>query len=505
MSLTIVEALRDRSLFGALPAFADLSSWGAWLVFLKATYGLPLDEAEVKVFCQHTGRSAYEPPAGGWREVVAVVGRQSGKTRIAATIAAFEAMTAPAEADGTETYAVLVAQDARGALRSLFSYARAVFDRAPVLERSVVARRAETLQLESGCTLAVYPCKPPSVRGIRGRVVVCDELAFYRSSEGYPTDTEMLRACRPLLAMADGRLIVLSSPYAQSGALYELHRKHFGRDDAPVLVWSASAPEMNPTLPVDYLARMEADDPEAYRSEVLGEFRAGISTLLDPDALADCVPLDIRERSPESGVKYFAHADPASGSGKDSFGLAIAHVEDGRAVLDVIRAWRPPFNPSGVIAEAAGLLRYYRLRDVEGDKYAPGFVSEGFRSNGIDYRHSERDRSQIYLDFLPLVNAGQVVLLQDGELLRELRGLERRRGASGRDRVDHRPGAHDDRAVCAAGVLTRATMPAQNVLASLKVGGEWTGGRSSYASELHARCLRAAGGAQSWADKYYQR
>jgi hypothetical protein len=42
---------------------------------------------------------------------------------------------------------------------------------------------------------------------------------------------------------------------------------------------------MNPTLPADYLARMEEDDPEACRSEVLGEFRAGIAAPLEPDAL----------------------------------------------------------------------------------------------------------------------------------------------------------------------------------------------------------------------------
>jgi hypothetical protein len=43
---------------------------------------------------------------------------------------------------------------------------------------------------------------------------------------------------------------------------------------------------MHPTLAVDYLARMEQDDPEAYRSEVLGEFRQGIATFLDPDQVA---------------------------------------------------------------------------------------------------------------------------------------------------------------------------------------------------------------------------
>ena len=459
-SLTIVDALSDPTLFGGLPAFRDLTSWGAWLVFLKASYGLPLDDAEQEVFRLHTGRFTYEPPTGGWREVVCVVGRQSGKTRIAALVAAFEAMTAPREGDGTEMYCALIAQDQRGALRSLFSYARATFDRVPLLAGSVVARRAETIALESGCTLAVYPCRPAAVRGIRARVVVCDELAFYRSSEGFPTDAEMLRAVRPTLATTGGKLIILSSPNAQAGALYELHRKHYGRDDASVLVWQASAPDMHPTLPADYLARMAQDDPEAYRSEVLGEFRTGVSTCFDLEALAACIEPGVRERAPEAGRLYESFQDAASGSGKDAWTSAIGHVEGDRLVLDVLRAWKPPFNPSGVIAEAADLLKRYGLRETTGDRYAPGFVNEGFRANGIEYRPSERDRSALYLELLPLVNSGRVRLLDVPELLRELRGLERRHGASGRDKVDHMPGAHDDRANAAAGALVLAAQGA---------------------------------------------
>ena len=464
-AITIVEALSDHQLLGGMPAFADLSSWRRWLVFLSAVYGLPLSALRdvglsetdaLRIFCEHTGRSRYAPPPGGFAENVAIVGRQSGKTRIAGTTASFAAMTAPAEPDGTETYAALVAQDQRASLRTLFRYASVPFDRVPVLARSVATTRATTLTLASGCSLAVYPCRPAAVRGIRARVVVLDELAFYRSSEGFPTDTEMLRAVRPTLATTRGKLIVLSSPYAQSGALYDLHRRHFGRDDSDVLVWQASAPAMNPTLPADYVARMQRDDPEAYRSEVLGEFRAGVSTFLDPDAIAACVADGVRERVPEPGRWYASFIDAASGSGTDAFTVAIAHTEGEHAVLDVTRAWRPPFNPFGVIAEAAELLERYGLSETIGDRYAPGFVSEGFRAQGVSYRPSERDRSALYLELLPMVNAQRVVLLDDPELLRELRALERRRGASGRDRVDHRPGQHDDRANAAAGAVTVA-------------------------------------------------
>ena len=55
-------------------------------------------------------------------------------------------------------------------------------------------------------------------------------------------------------------------------------------------------------------------------------------------------------------------------SAKDSFAVGITHKDGERAVLDVCRAWRPPFNPSGVIAEASDLLARYRISDVEGDR-----------------------------------------------------------------------------------------------------------------------------------------
>ena len=187
--LSILDALADRALFGGLPAFQNLSTWRGWLVFLRAVYGLPLAGDDLELFCRHTGRTTYDPPQGGFPEVVCIVGRQSGKTRVAATVAAFEAVLAEQEPDRTELYAVLVAQDHRAALRTLFGYARAPFENVPVLARSVSEIRADTIRLRSGVTLAAYPCRPAAVRGLRARVAVVDELAFFtlRRTDVRPT------------------------------------------------------------------------------------------------------------------------------------------------------------------------------------------------------------------------------------------------------------------------------------------------------------------------------
>lgn len=473
--MNILDTLRDRQLLGASLALRDLDSWRPWLAFLGAVYGLPLGPDGEALFRRCTGRSVYAPPEGGWREVACVVGRQAGKTRVGALVVAFEAAFAAPCRDG-ELYALLLAQDQRAALRASLSYIRALLNAAPMLQREIVRETQDTLDLRSGVRIGAYPCRPASVRGLRARVVVLDELAFFRSSEGFPLDVETLRAVRPCLATTNGRLVVLSSPYAQAGALWELHRRHYGRDDSPVLVWQADASTMNPTLSRNYLARMREDDPEAYRSEVLGEFRAGLATLFDADALEAVVIAGRRELPPQSSAAYSAFTDPSGGRG-DAFTLAIAHGEGlgagARVVVDALRAWAPPFDPAQVIAEAASILQRYRVSRVTGDRYSAEFVVSEFRRHGIEYESSAKDRSALYLELLASVNAGRVELLDVPELLRELRTLERRTSTGGRDRVDHARGAHDDRANAVAGVVSLlATAKARRLVRRATIGGE---------------------------------
>ena len=449
-SLTIIDALEDPRLFGGLPAFRDLTTWRPWIAWLRCVYGLPMGAEDLEIFRAHTGRQ--HPRKGGYPEAVCIVGCQSGKSNIAALVGVFEAARA-IMAGERGVFVPLIAQGLRGAQRALFQYTREAVEGSELLRREVVRETATTIELTGGVSIVVYPCRPAAVRGIRAACVVVDELAYFVSTDGRPTDIEMLRAARTRVATTGGKVLILSSPYAQSGALWDLHRKHYGQEESPVLVWQASAPEMNSTLPDDYIQRMQVEDPEAYRSEILGEFRTGISTLLDPEALDAVVADGVRERAPEDGARYFGFADPSSGSGGDAFTVGIAHLNDDVAVLDVVRSWKPPFNPSGVIAEVAELLKTYGLHEVTGDRYAAGLIVEHFRDNGIRYENSERNRSELYLELLPAVNAAHVLLLDDAEMLRELRGLERTRGRAGRDRVDHRRGGHDDRANSAAGVL----------------------------------------------------
>ena len=156
-------------------------------------------------------------------------------------------------------------------------------------------------------------------------------------------------------------------------------------------------------------------------------------------------------------MTYRGFTDPSGGSGGDSFTLAIAHAEvrgGARvAVLDVVREQRPPFSPEATVAEFARVLRAYRVTTVAGDRYAGEWPGEQFRKHGVAYEPSERTKSELYAELLPLLNSGRVELLDHPRLLAQLASLERRTARGGRDSIDHAPGGHDDLANAAAGAL----------------------------------------------------
>ena len=69
---------------------------------------------------------------------------------------------------------------------------------------------------------------------------------------------------------------------------------------------------------------------------------------------------------------------------------------------------------------------------------------------------SEKPKSGLYLDLLPVLNSDRMELPPDDRLVNQLLGLERRTARGGRDSIDHSPGGHDDRANVVAGLVVVA-------------------------------------------------
>jgi hypothetical protein len=452
---TIIQALDDPRIFGSLGMSAG-SSWDNWRTLLKAFYGLALTPSERRFFCEVTGRSAYKPPAGGWRRVMVLCGRRAAKSTISGVVVAYECcFPLVAIPEGEFLFGVLVAQDLRGVGDVLFQKARRPIITSPALKALVKSDLQDRLILTNGITIACYPCRQEALRGPGAVVAVPDEFAHYRAATDpdRATDVEVIRAVRPMLANTGGKLVMITSPYAETGVAYDWHRDYYGdKGGDEVLVVQASARQLNPLLTEEYIASEERLDPEAARSELFGQFRSGSSKFLDPKVLEACTRSGPVELPPRPDVTYVAFADVATSKG-DKFTIAVGHFEGDLFIVDYLYGWHADGRPGDIISEASKQLKQYRIQEVTGDRYAAGFVPEHFAKHHITYRHAELNASEIYLEALHLFNQGIARVPDHAECLRELRNLIRKPRAGGKDVVDHPSSGHDDFANAACGAL----------------------------------------------------
>ena len=460
--ITIIDAIKDKNLFA--PWFeGEWDSWSNWLIFLKAIFGLRMDKNEHEKFVKFTGRRV--PLKGRADECWLICGRRSGKSFIVALVAAYLATFINWKQflkPGERGMVVIIASDRKQA-RAIFNYLTAFITGIPLLNKMVTRKTNEIFELSNQVSIEIQTASFRSVRGYTIVAALLDEVAFWSDENSTNPDKEILTALRPAMATIPGAMLfAASSPYYESGILYEAYDEYYGKDDKGIIVWKGPTWDMNPTIPKEFFEKEKQKDPIAFMSEYGAVFRKGAQGLFTREIL-DSVMMKNRYELPyNSDYEYIAFVDPSGGI-SDSFALAIAHEDNGKRVLDLIREYKPPFSPDQVACEIAEIVRSYGLTEVIGDNYAGEWPKEAFSKYDITYIKSPMVRSSIYSELIPKINSGEVKLLDNEELYMQLLGLVRRPGKRGRDVIDHQRGKHDDVANAAAGalVLTQSSNPVE--------------------------------------------
>ena len=446
---------------GPFAAWRGDADWRPWRTFLKSVTATPLAPDEVGLFQRCTGRTKGfdAPPSEAWL----VVGRRGRKSAVAAMVGVHAAVHidwSACLAPGETARVLIVAVDKNQA-RIVRSYAEVILRSRPEYEALIDGTDQETIRLRTGVAIQ---CVANSFRSIRGPAVVCaifEEIAFWYDERYANPDKEVWRAVRPSMLTTKRRgalLVGISSPYAKRGLLYEKYCRHHGDDASKVLVWQADTLTMNPEADSEEIDEAYRDDPQAAAAEYGGVFRDDLQSFLDPEMLATLTRSSPLELPPRGGVRYHGFVDPSGGRG-DAMTLCVAHREDKRHVVDLVRAWQAPFDPGQVVGEIAGVLREYRIGEATGDAYSGEWVTAAFRDVGIRYRNASSNKSALYLEALPLFTRGEVELPDHRGLLTELAQLERRTARGGKDSVDHPPRGRDDLANAVAGVLAEVVAP----------------------------------------------
>ena len=452
--MNIVQAMTDPALFA--DQFAG-ESWQNWRTLLAGFYGLPLDDDQAESWTEMTGLE--KPPEAEHDELWLVIGRRGGKSQIAALLAVYTACFDDYKdrlAAGEVATVLVLAADRKQA-RAVFRYTQGLLNANPMLKRMIVREDRESIELNNRTVIEIGTASFRSVRGYTLAAVIADEVAYWRSDDSANPDTEILNALRPALATLDGKLIALSSPYARRGALWESYRRYYGRESA-VLVAQAPSRTMNPKLPQKVIDEAVERDSVAADAEYFAKFRNDISAFITRDLIDNNVrskPLIIPATY---SARYVGFVDVAGG-GADEFTLAIAFKEGNRAIIAGV--WAQNGDPAAITAQYAAILKLYGINTITGDRYAAQWPVNEFMRHGINLKPSELNRSEIYLEFLPLLQTGAVELPPDEKALSQFVMLERRTSRSGRDTIDHAPGpgSHDDRCNAIAGAAVALSAP----------------------------------------------
>jgi predicted DNA-binding antitoxin AbrB/MazE fold protein len=456
--MNIIQAIYSDKVFK--PLFKDLKTWRSWLVFLKALFGLNLDHLELQIFKDCSGlNSAEGKPV---REAYVIAGRRSGKSSISALIAVWLSMFKDWSkylSPGERAYVFIIAVN-KAQAKIIKGYISGILNLNSTFRNMVERELTEEIELKNGITISIKPCSFRSLRGYSILCVILEELAFWRwESESANPDKEILVSLKPALAtIPESLLIGISTPYSRQGVLWEKFQKHFGKPGS-VLIWRSPTKLMNPTIDPKVIDQNYQDDPESAAAEWGASFRRDISSFIDADTISFAIIPGRFGLAFRAENKYVGYIN-SSGGRADSFALAIGHKEktNGKILLDVAREVRPPFRPAVVVEEFSEILKEYRISEIQADSYTGDWISSAFKEHEIEVANTKKSKSEIYSEFLPLLNNGQVELLDHKRLISQLKSLERKTHQSGKDLIDvFYPGGHDDVVNAAAGALVCAS------------------------------------------------
>ena len=447
-------ALRDPNVLGSV--FGDLSTRRNWEVIGAALFAEPPQPGDLKIFQELTGRANW--PKEPSREIYKAVGRRGGKSSFAAAVGTYIATMADYSrvlSPGEQAHVVLLAVD-RSQAKVLLGYVKAYFSEVDMLRQMVVRETADGVELSNGCVISVHTSSFRSIRGRTFAAIIMDELAYWLEDDA----EELIAAARPgMTTIPWAMLIGISTKYMQSGPFYEEVTKHWGNDEASTLIVQATSQQMNETLPNDVIQKALEQDPDRATAEYLNNWRSALSPAYPREKIDDALCLENRSIPPpeHNYWQIFGFADPSGGS-NNAATLTLSALKPGEEIITVlfIGRWPAPHSPASVIAEMATVLKRYRLHFVVGDGYAAKMNIDLFAQNGIHYERSTLNKSEIYVECLPLFMTDQIEGPKNETLKRELMSLRRKTRAGGKDIIDHASGQHDDLANSFAGACVFA-------------------------------------------------
>jgi hypothetical protein len=291
------------------------------------------------------------------RTTVISVGRQSGKSSIAAATAVWDAtcrpvldglmspgrvrfqlIGCPGESQAKEVVELCEAlAEASPALRGLFTVT------ATRIDFRIPRTRPDGSTFEARTAIRALPANSRTIRGLSASLILLDEFAHFSDGGGPGSDDRMWTALLPSTRMfgaAGSHVVACSTPEGTSGKFYELFQAaEGGAAPSSVAIRMATA-DVVPDVDPEWLEAQRVELGDAlFDQEYRAEFVSGAGSFFDLDGLE----FDAGPTPPgDPRISWTACLDPAFHG--DKFGVALIgehSFRPGEFVLGAVAALEP--------------------------------------------------------------------------------------------------------------------------------------------------------------------
>lgn len=236
-----------------------------------------------------------------------------------------------------------------------------------------------------------------------------------------------------------GQVLMIGSPWAPFGPIYDLVQEHFGKPSEEYVVVRANGPTMNPVYWTPKRCdQIKRKDPRAFRTNVLAEFadiEDGIFTSVEIENATRAGPV---VRPYVKGHQYRAAMDPAfRGNG---WTLCIAEctgaTENGVTPtysIALTQQWIgskvEPLKANVVLGEMAAILAEYGLDSVTSDQHNVDTIREIAGIHGIaivEVTITSENRLEMVENVAALLGDERLELPPDRQLAGDLKAARKR-------------------------------------------------------------------------------
>jgi hypothetical protein len=218
-----------------------------------------------------------------WHRLFLNCSRQAGKSTVTSVIAVHTAITV------AKSLTLLLSPTLRQSIE-LFSKCMSVYNATPGLP-TLKYESKTGCELADGSRIVALPGKPETVRGFSAvTLLVIDEAAF--------TGDPLYRAVRPMLAVSNGRLALLSTPFGKRGFYHGEYENIMQRAfEGKAATWNyVEVPATDiPRIPASHLEEERISLGPVYAQEYENQFLNSDVALFDYDTV---------QRALDSGEEY---------------------------------------------------------------------------------------------------------------------------------------------------------------------------------------------------------